>query len=178
MTVRDEISFLSTSNFAVADRNDCERVCRCLVHTSVDVRIAAVKCRVFRPNAKAIAMLIETLAQHESWESGGVYPASKLIAPHVNESNWRELASAFPELAKRDVTGYQVLCQNCPATRLATVLESHLFAPESDASVCHLAIKSLSAMSRLNQPQLWRKCLTHRFSIVVQCARQYLESSG
>ena len=176
MTAHDELSFLSTSGFSVAYRKDFLRVKRCLTHSSVDVRLAAVKCIVSDPKSKEIASLIDTLAQHESWCSTGISPASKLIAPHITQAHWKNLAAAFPVLARRNETGYQVLCQKCSSTKLNEKLESSLFDPSSDESVCHLAIKSLTAVNGLNQPSLWKKCLKHRFPSIVQCARHYLES--
>ena len=168
MTAHDELAFLSTSGFSVAYRNDSSRVVRCLTHNSVDVRLAAVKCYAFKPDSTMIASLIGTLAQHESWKSSGIYPASKLIAPHVTESHWEDLANAFPSMAQRNETGYQLLCQNCQSTKLADSLENRLFDSTSDESTCHLAIKSLTAVNGLNQSSLWNKCLEHRFPVVVQ----------
>ena len=171
----EEINFLRQSDYVTAYRRDPDRVWDCLRHRSLDVRIAAVKCLVHFATDPIVSQIITTLATFPSWKNGGTYPAARLLAPHISVAQDAALIDAFPNLAIRDETAYQILCQRCPSRKLQQKLESVLFAADSDPETCRLAIVSITAVSGPDQRSLWERCVHHKFKIVSNCAQFYLQ---
>jgi hypothetical protein len=169
------MKFLRESGYVTAFRRDPDRVWACLNHRSCDVRIAAAKCLAHFPTDPIVSQIITTMANSPSWEKGGAYPVARLIAPFVSQAQESALIGSFPQLAFRNETAYQILCQRCPSRSLQKKLETYLFSPDADQETCHLALKSILAVSGLNQKSLLERCLHHRYRIISSCARHCLQ---
>ncbi len=173
-TFQDDLKFLKESNYATAFVRDAKRVRGLLAHRSVDMRLAAVKSVLAHPNDDCVRELITLFTAEPSWMNDGLTPASRWIAPKLNNSHGQLLADCFPELAERNEFCFQLFCQKCDSPNLRNKLENVLFDDSASCEQCHLAIKCLSAYG-LDQTNIWNRCLNHRCEMVARSAKHYVQ---
>ena len=173
-TFQEELNFLKSSSYSVAFRVDPDRVRRNLVHKSVDMRLASVKAMLAHVDDSIARELISSFAFDSAWETNGLTPASRLIAPFVTKDMGELLAHCFPDLAIRNAYCFQLFCQKNQSSALRSKLEESLFDKKTDCKTCHLAVKCLSAYG-LDQTPLRNRCLNHRCNIVGKSAKRYLQ---
>ncbi|MDB2687336.1 hypothetical protein N9Y42_09000 [Mariniblastus sp.] len=172
-TFQDDLNFLEESNYAIAFVQDASRVRALLVHQSVDMRLAAIKSVLAHPNDERVRELISLFITDASWVSDGLTPASRWIAPQLNESHGELLADCFPEIAQRNSYCFQLFCRNCNSPILQNKLKMVLFDDLASCEQCQLAIKCLSVYG-LDQTNIWNRCLDHRCKTVARTAKIYL----
>jgi len=171
---QDELAFLKDGDYATAYSRNPKRVLDCLVHSSVDMRIAAVKAAVANGDDSVIRRLITLFADHAAWQEDGLTPSSRLIAPKIGDSHGALLAECFPRLALRNLYCFQLLCHHCNSPILRDEIQGVLFDENSECEICQLAIKCLVVYG-FDQTTIWNRCLGHRCQSVARSAKHYLE---